>query len=849
MSERTRLEQESAAFIAFFTTFSLSKPVNSVEDFADGAVLFDVLSVVDAQYFRAPSRPTIQTSDSWIMRFNSLKRLYRLITQYLTDVLRQPATSLEVPDLQAIAKEYNAPETLRLCRLALAVAVQTAKNKDIIERIQRLKEVYQSALMRAIEQVMLNLSPVDSNGMPGEAMTDDDHFYQIQSERSRLSMEKDTLEKVYTNLLEEHRTMQSSLDEATAEKSDAQAQLKELKQRIEDDHKERSDAHLRAEIDRLRTALQKSEDNLAMTEDDLDKRTASVNELTRRVDELQIKAAEAVKLKDKVDEYRHAADKLAKTENVMGKYKKKLEESADLRRTVKALEEQNASLVDKNASLEEEYRKVAAFKPLMESYKTQVADLETRGSSKQKEIDALAFEVKQLKTKMKITAEERAKDAEALELYQERVKELELMSSRSVPTKSTGRVSIARSTSEAVTQIIDGEPPATPVRGNNGEDQEDQEDDEGGLRGELDDAVSGTTMTDLKLQIRQLMRELEAAKSNHGEASRVMVLENLLDDANRMKARYEADYLSEHREKLALQHDLEEIRAGKSSGDSSEVAIALRQRLNETVEQLEVLRKKHAELEVNSDRITRDLTIAKSDLNLVNKDQLDILASLRESVNEDKASLESEVIALQGQIRDLQDKNRMQLEQINSLLMEKVDLQSESIGHREKMLEREKTFGDLRAVISGKGLPEEAKAKLLAMHEDNVNLAETLKTTQQKLAKTRQFIQTQEKHYQEQQSKGVLSTSASASKEVEEKFRSQVKELEKSLAKRKRELEDCHARYRQEQQLMLSAIHELGNQRALEHLSKQKQQHQQRPQPSSWLGQQRRQFAPALQRH
>lgn len=80
-------------------------------------------------------------------------------------------------------------------------------------------------------------------------------------------------------------------------------------------------------------------------------------------------------------------------------------------------------------------------------------------------------------------------------------------------------------------------------------------------------------------------------------------------------------------------------------------------------------------------------------MNLVNKDQLDILASLRESVNEDKAGLESELTVLQGQLRDLKDKNRMQLEQINSLLMEKVDLQSESIGHREKMLEREKTFG------------------------------------------------------------------------------------------------------------------------------------------------------------
>lgn len=33
--------------------------------------------------------------------------------------------------------------------------------------------------------------------------------------------------------------------------------------------------------------------------------------------------------------YRHAADKLQKTENVMEKYKKKLQESADLRQHVK----------------------------------------------------------------------------------------------------------------------------------------------------------------------------------------------------------------------------------------------------------------------------------------------------------------------------------------------------------------------------------------------------------------------------------------------------------------------------------------------------------------------------------
>lgn len=78
---------------------------------------------------------------------------------------------------------------------------------------------------------------------------------------------------------------------------------------------------------------------------------------------------------------------------------------------------------------------------------------------------------------------------------------------------------------------------------------------------------------------------------------------------------------------------------------------------------------------------------------LVNKDQLDILASLRESVNEDKAELEVEVTSLKKQSKEISDKNRMQLEQINALLLEKVSLQSEGINQREKMLMRERDFG------------------------------------------------------------------------------------------------------------------------------------------------------------
>jgi protein HOOK3 len=366
--------------------------------------------------------------------------------------------------------------------------------------------------------------------------------------------------------------------------------------------------------------------------------------------------------------------------------------------------------VDKNASLEEEYRKVAAFKPLMESYKNQIADLESKAASRNKAYETALFELEQTRTRLRITEEERAKDSEALELYQERVRELELSSHRPIASDQSKR------------QSSHGTESSPSGRGDEDEDFSNR------LGGELDDALAGTTLTDLKLQVRKLKRELEDSRTNQLDSSRVLVLENLLDDANRMKARYEADYLASHREKLVLQNKLEDIRSGNALGDgyvgswrnrtllirflprSPEAAIALRQRLNETVSELDNLKRDHTELEVRNNALSRELTIAKSDclsyprlfassltlfhpVALVNRDQLDILASLRESVNDDKLALEEEVARLQQQSKEAAEKNKMQLEQINSLLLEKVNLQSEGIGQREKMLQRERDFG------------------------------------------------------------------------------------------------------------------------------------------------------------
>ena len=83
----------------------------------------------------------------------------------------------------------------------------------------------------------------------------DDHYYRIQYERSAILSEKETLEKVYQALLEEHRTLLASHDEVLLEREDALAQLRQFKRETEFRRNEKADVMMRAEMDRLRTEL------------------------------------------------------------------------------------------------------------------------------------------------------------------------------------------------------------------------------------------------------------------------------------------------------------------------------------------------------------------------------------------------------------------------------------------------------------------------------------------------------------------------------------------------------------------------------------------------------------------
>ncbi|EGU12783.1 hypothetical protein RTG_00801 [Rhodotorula toruloides ATCC 204091] len=771
----------------------------ALDDLKDGVALGEVLVDIDAEYFRplanSASNPKA-LSENWVLRFNNLKRLYKLIVRFFDvkrlrnrDVLHSSTAGLLTPNLQQVAKneDESDDEVCKLAGLVLALSVQSDKKEQHITRIQSLDEWIQRELMYSIEQVMSKVRPADIREEGEDEEVDD--FYEIRHEKSRIMHDKEALQVMYEDLLEQFNSLKDQHEEMLSNLATTESKAAELTDQLEASKKDRPEQTYKAEIERLRGQLTKTENQLGETEQVVERQAKVVEELTRKVDDLTPKAEEALRLKDQMDEYRHASEKAKKQENVIEKYKKKLEEAAETRRMVKTLEDQNADLLDKNASLEEEYQKVSAFKPLMESYKSKIDSLESKSSDLQRETDKLRLELERTREKLRVAEEERVKEGEALVLYEEKVRELEMGDGAGKKRR-----------------------PGAAERRESGTDGDDSLALEGGVAAELDDALAGTTTTDLKLRIRRLERELKNAKGDKADSSRLIVLENLLEDANRMKGKYEKDYLREHREKLVLNAQLEEIMSGKSRlGDGPEAALALRQRLNETVDELEKVRREHAELDVKLISQERELTVANATVNLVNKDQLEILHSLRASVSSEKSALEAEVDKLKKTVRDMEEKSRAHVAEVNALLMEKIELQADS------------------------------QSRLAALEKENESYKTQVGEMQDKLRKMKEFIKEQDRlfkrsHAAEQQGNF---------EEAEQGYKQQIRQLEEQVERLKANSAETERIYRREQQLMLSAWHDLSMRTMRERIAASATGGtgaggQQRPyQPQSWLSQQR----------
>ncbi|KAJ1966862.1 hypothetical protein H4R35_006878, partial [Dimargaris xerosporica] len=477
---------------------------------------------------------TADIGDNWVLKVNNLKKLHKMITHYYDDVLNQPIQKLDPVHLNLIAREGDTKELLKLCQLVLFLAVQSENNHQYVSQIQTLGPKAQHAIMVLIEtmqsQLVDNTHAVDGEG--DEVRINEQRLLTLEAELARLFAEKQTMEKTIDSLTQANTDLQTHTEELMATNKDATAKLRDMERLLaQADQSGKADFLLRTEIDQLKQELEKTETRCHTAEMLAEEQTTVIADLNRRLEDGVKASAEATRLRDQLREYKHAAEKLQKTEHVLEKYKKKLEESGDLRRQVKVLEDQNKQLVGRNQTIEEEYRKVSQFKPLMDTYKEQLAALESKNNLLTLQHTEYEHEVRLLKDKLTLVESERQQGQEQLSILEDNLRELEL---------NGGPVL---------------ESPTTPLKGNS-----------------LDNALADGTVVELKAKVARLESELFTARKAQPEtglADKVLLLENLLADAKQSKAKLEQDYVHSHQRNLELESTIAQLRSDASNVSTS----------------------------------------------------------------------------------------------------------------------------------------------------------------------------------------------------------------------------------------------------------------------------------------
>ncbi|KAJ2258916.1 hypothetical protein GGI13_000323 [Coemansia sp. RSA 455] len=432
------MSQEDIAmgFVHWVGTFgSLSKRVSNLSDLTDGIALFEICAEIDRQWFKSIRSADI--GDNWVLKMNNLKKLYKLVTRYYEEVLGYPTSNLAEPNLAAIAKNEEADELLKLCHLILTLAVQCERNQVYIGKIMSLGEEDQRSLMVSIESVLAQLGSAEPDGeadghdidMDDASRSSDgaDPVARLQAELMKSYAEKDELEKSAHELTVEHRQVQNKYEELLVLNEELKMRMDDLeKSMARADKSGRADFLLRAEIENLKHDLEKADIRSQEADKIHREQTATISELSRKLGETADAKDEAVRLRDQLQEYKHAAERLAKSEHVIEKYKKKLEESTDLRRQVRLLEEQLAQAQDRSQQIEDEFRRVAQRRPAMDSYRDEYAQLEARHNQATSELALAAEQLRKLEDEKERLHQDKQRDQELILSLEESLRELEL---------------------------------------------------------------------------------------------------------------------------------------------------------------------------------------------------------------------------------------------------------------------------------------------------------------------------------------------------------------------------------------------------------------------------------------
>lgn len=628
----------------------------TLQQLTDGSIMANLLHQIAPEYFSQSWLNKIKpdVGDNWRLKVSNLRKVLQAIVDYYQEQLNQNIKHFSLPDLNNIGEHGDQTEMGRMLQLILGCAVNCENKQQYIEAIMNMEERVQKVIMEAIQELMLRESSPGILVGEGEIRADlgpasfHPHIKTILEQLETATLTRDeTIQRCHEleqqiSVINEEKTALASENEKLLNRLDAwetggdlgtsTLRYKDLKKQIDG---------LQDELYKLET----SRDEYRTKADLLDREN---QELQTRNEELQRLADEARSLKDEVDALREMSERAVVYEGTMETYKKKLEELSDLKRQVRILEEKNSDYVQHNMELEEEVKKSGTWRPQLDLYKKQVADLHQKLAEEAKKTDRQIFENKKLMEKMEAILQEKDRLTKERDALKENIEELKCHVSTLTSPDTASRPPSDLSDVELL-EVVPHEIREKLMRLQHENSMLKQRAAEGGSREQL--PVLQTLVSDL--QERQNSLTQENRQLNH----RIMELESEVEEA---KAAVTTPVAA-----AAASKNVEGSSVRLSSGEArriTELETKLTQQCERIVSLEESLAKKENEMGAMEERYKKYLGKAKSVIKTLdpkhNPALIPDVSNLRSTIHEKERIIENleRESEKSKAIRDLEEK-------------------------------------------------------------------------------------------------------------------------------------------------------------------------------------------------
>ncbi|OJD29562.1 microtubule binding protein hook3 [Diplodia corticola] len=384
------------ALLECANTFGLSKPVKYWKDLQDGHLLWEMLKLLDPDYFTGDLPEDVQkTGESWISRWQNMKFIDKAMTTYLREVaMNEGLIRLFNPDLKAIAIDSDVAQSTKMLKGLLMLGFSSEKANPVLTNIVSrmpptdqghlaiMAQTIHVAMEKAMEPPKQDESVEEEiTSSDGEARPDTIQRDPELEREERLIKANQEIKRLQTKLseavedLDDERKKNAQLDEALVEAR----VLQETRGRRTDDD----------EVTELKIQADKDRDYIAQLETDLEEAKNLNESQGRHLERFRSDAETKQELRDENQLLKAERDELLQKTKGMENLRKKVEHLQEQVKVQQGLQQRLQSLTEDQQELDQLREMNGRLKTMNEETMQTLATTE-----------ADLFEVKQTKSRL-----------------------------------------------------------------------------------------------------------------------------------------------------------------------------------------------------------------------------------------------------------------------------------------------------------------------------------------------------------------------------------------------------------------------------------------------------------------